>query len=105
MNDAPDDRLPPGLRWLKGLVITLAATMIAGLVILIGLLVTRLPPRTALPPLPESIVLPDGAVPEVFTRGRGWLGVVTEDGRLLVYDAGTGELRQEVRVETGAPAR
>lgn len=95
MNDAPDDRLPPGLRWLKGLVIALAATMIVGLIVLIGLVVTRLPgPRAALPPLPASIVLPDGAVAEAFTRGRDWLGVVTAD-TVLIYGL-DGTLRQSV---------
>jgi hypothetical protein len=96
------DRPPPELRYLKTLVTTLTVVMIAGLLTMIALFVTRLPGREALPPptLPEAITLPDGARPEAFTRGRGWLGVVTDDGRLLIYDAVTGALRQTVRVET-----
>lgn len=75
--------------------------MIAGLLTLIALFVTRLPGRNALPPLPAAITLPGGTTAEAFTRGRGWIGVVTQDGQFLIYDATTGALRQTVQVKTG----
>lgn len=74
--------------------------MIAGLLTMIALFVTRLPGGDALSPLPASITLPDGTRAEAFTRGRGWIGVVTGDDRLLIYDAATGALRQSVTVQT-----
>ena len=108
MGKAPKDgretgatRPPPELRYLKALVTVLTVTMIAGLLTMIALFVTRLPGRNALPPLPEEISLPDGTRAEAFARGRGWIGVVTDDDRLLIYDAETGALRQTVLVRTG----
>jgi hypothetical protein len=95
------DHPPPDVRFLKILVTVLTVTMIAGLLTLIALFVTRLPGRNVLPPLPKAITLPDGTTPEAFTRGRGWIGVVTKDGQFLIYDADTGALRQSVRVNIG----
>lgn len=102
--DGQGDRPPPELRYLKTLVTTLTVVMIAGLLTMIALFVTRLPgpgaPTAALPPLPETITLPEGARALSFTLGRGWIGVATDDDRLLIYDAETGALRQSVQIET-----
>ncbi len=75
--------------------------MIAGFILLIALLVTRFPGRIPAPPLPEAIVLPDGARATAFTQGPDWFAVVTEDGRILIFDRG-GTLRQSIAVESGA---
>lgn len=77
--------LPPGLRLLKALVIVLMVVMIAGLIAIVWLLVTRLGPPAALPALPEAVILPDGARPAAVTFARDWLVVVTEDGEILLY--------------------
>jgi hypothetical protein len=104
MQDAPEpaDGTAP-LKLLRWLVTVLTLVMIAGFVVLIALLVTRFP---AAPPaelaLPETLALPEGARPAAFTRGRGWVAIVTEDDRILIYDAETGALRQSVQV-TPAP--
>lgn len=101
MSDAPEDGLPPSLRFLKTLVTVLTAVMIGGVLVIIGLLVTTL--RAAPPPmtLPATIALPDGALPAAITQAQDWLGVVTTDGRMFVYDRASGALRQEIRI---APA-
>ncbi|TDK51747.1 DUF6476 family protein [Antarcticimicrobium luteum] len=94
-----DDATPePGnLRLLRLLVTTLTAVMIVGLVVVVGLLVTRLSNKT--PPLPETITLPGGAQALAVTMGPGWYAVVTDDQRILIFDATSGKLRQTVGIE------
>ncbi|GAB1480711.1 DUF6476 family protein [Paracoccaceae bacterium] len=100
MSDTPDaDRLPPSLRFLKALVIILMITMIAGLIAVVTLLVTRLPDPNAAPRLPEGLALPEGAVPAAVTLGTGWIAVVTEDDRILIFLTADGRLLQEVKVD------
>jgi len=95
----PDDAAPePGhLRLLRLLVTTLTAVMIVGVVVVVGLLVTRLSNDT--PPLPDTITLPGGAKTQAVTMGPGWYAVVTDDQRILIFDATSGELRQTVEIE------
>jgi hypothetical protein len=92
-----DASLPPSLRFLKWLVIALMVVMIAGVITITALLVTRLQP--AVSPLPASIDLPDDAFVTAVTAGPGWYAVVTQDSRILIYDATTGALRQTVTVD------
>lgn len=71
--------------------------MIAGVLLIIALIVIRfydLPP-----PLPDAISLPDGARALSFTQCPDWYAVVTDDGRILIYDRVTGGLRQTVILE------
>ncbi len=78
--------------------------MILGLLVIVGLLVTRFwsePAPPPLPALPDTITLPEGARATAFTQGEGWYAVVTDDGRILVYDRASGALRQIVTVEQG----
>ena len=89
--------LPPDLRFLKWLVTALAATMMVGLIALVAVFVTRFPGAAPLPALPPGVTLPEGAVAEAVTFGRGWVAVVAGD-RILIYDSATGALRQEVTV-------
>jgi hypothetical protein len=98
MDEMSPDGLPPGLRFLKALVIALAVTMILGVITIVALLVTRL---NAPPPLPDRITLPEGVKAEAVTVGREWYGVVTTDDRILIFDRLTGALRQTVSI---APA-
>lgn len=79
--------------------------MIAGFVVLIAVLVTRLPWQVPppLPSLPARIALPEGTLPLAVTAAPGWYAVVTRDGRILVFDAETGALRREVTLD-GEPA-
>ena len=60
MDKAPEDfeTLPPGLQWLKRLVIGLTGVMILGFLVLIAALVIRL--NAAPLPLPDRISLPEG---------------------------------------------
>jgi hypothetical protein len=97
MEDETSDGLPPGLRFLKWLVIVLAISMIVGVITIVALLVTRLQGGSALP-LPEAIVLPDGATAQAVTAGADWYAVVTTDNRILIFDRLTGDLRQEVAI-------
>ena len=94
-----DDAAPePGhLRLLRLLVTTLTVVMIVGVVVVVGLLVTRLTDDT--PPLPDQIALPDGAGALAVTMGPGWYAVVTDDQRILIFDATSGNLRQTVEIE------
>ena len=49
------------------------------------------------PLLPDQITLPDGAIPEAVTMGKGWIGVVTADNRLLIFTP-QGALQQEITI-------
>lgn len=63
----------------------LMVVMIAGLLTIVWLLVTRLGTPAPLPALPETVILPDGARPAAVTFARDWFVVVTEDGEILLY--------------------
>ena len=92
--------LPPSLRWLKWLVTGLTLTLILGVIAIVTLLVTRLPipANQEAVAFPDTLALPDGAVPEAITRGKGWTGVVTTDGRMFIFDA-AGALTKEVLIQ------
>jgi hypothetical protein len=96
MNEQSPDGLPPGLRFLKGLVIVLMITMIVGVITIVALLVTKMNGPI---PLPEEISLPDGAKAQAVTVGTDWVGVVTTDNRILIFDRLTGALRQELTLD------
>ncbi len=72
-------------------------TMIAGVITVVGLLVTRMPDGNAPIALPASLALPQGARPLAITQGPGWIGVVTQDNRLLIFGP-DGALRQEIAI-------
>jgi Flp pilus assembly protein protease CpaA len=97
--DAPDPALPPSLRFLKWLVILLTLTMIGGVITVVGLLVTRMPQafQSPAPTLPEGFILPEGAEAEAVTFGTGWIAVVTQDDRILIFGR-DGRLRQEIAI-------
>jgi Family of unknown function (DUF6476) len=99
MDKAPEDlaELPPGLRWLKRLVIGLTGVMILGFLVLIGALVIRLNADPL--PLPDRISLPDGVNALAFTQGTDWFAVVTDADTILIYDRATSTLRQTVQIE------
>ncbi|MFT6604940.1 MAG: hypothetical protein ACJA2X_000116 [Halocynthiibacter sp.] len=101
---AEDLREMAQLRFLRRLVTVLTAVMIGGLLVLIVLFVIRFPVmRSNSAPgalvLPSSIALPEGAKAEAITMGSDWIGVVTKDDRILIYDRASGALRQEIAVE------
>lgn len=82
----PSDPTPlPEIRFLKILVTALTATMIAGLVAIIALLVIRLPGKATLPDLPAAITLPAGARVQAITFARDYTVVVTQSGEVLLY--------------------
>lgn len=98
--DVPE---PSSLRKLRVLVTVLMWVMIVGMVSVVGLLVLRLsqpsPSAQALvPALPSEINLPDEARPLAVTAGAGWYAVVTEDDRILIFDASDGALLQDIPV-------
>ncbi|MEM8537947.1 MAG: DUF6476 family protein [Pseudomonadota bacterium] len=97
----PQTMDPKLVTYLRRLVTVLTTVMIVGLLVIVGLFVTRFSdmaqPNLA---LPEVIVLPDGATPTAYTRGEGWYAVVTEDSEILIFDAKTGELIQEILVKS-----
>ncbi len=94
---AQDVALPPSLRFLKWLVILLTLTMIFGVITVVGVLVTRMPQAfgTPAPALPEGFTLPEGTRAKAVTFGEGWIAVVTDDARILIFGK-DGDLRQEV---------
>ncbi len=85
-SEAPQD-LPPHLRYLKTLVTVLAATMILGLITVIGLLVIRLGPQSANPlaKLPAEIALPAGAKPSAVSYMSDRILVLTAQNQALLY--------------------
>lgn len=76
---------------------TLTVVMIGGLVVIISLLVIRL--QASETPLPAEIALPEGVKAEAVTLGSDWIAVVSQDNRILIFDRGTGDLRQEVQIK------
>lgn len=103
MQQAPvPEGLPPSLRFLKALVTVLTLTLIGGVITITALIVTRMPQAMgAGPVLPAEIALPEGATARAVTFGTGWIAVVTTDNRILILDAGTGALRQEMAILPG----
>lgn len=96
-NSEPDPEEPRSLKFLRRLVTLLTATMIAGVLVIIVLIVMRF--YDVPPPLPDRLTLPDGVGALAFTQGPDWYAVVTTDDRILIYDRVTGDLRQTVVVE------
>lgn len=102
MNDAPTPAgEPAGLKFLRILVTILTASMIAGLVAIIVLIVIRFPHVVNLgeADLPEAIILPDGTTATAFTQGEEWYAVVTANDEILIFDRATGQLIQRVEIE------
>ncbi len=104
MTETPLDEpeLPPSLRLLKRLVTVLTVTMILGVITVVGLLVTRMPHLNARPDLPPTLTLPGGATAAAVTMGTGWIGVVTTDNRLMIFDT-LGQLLQVVTIDLPSP--
>ena len=96
MSDTPDPALPPSLRFLRALVITLMITLIGGVIAMVFVLVTRLPGAATLPHLPDNLALPAGVQAQTVTFGPGWVGVVSTDGRFLLFRDTGGAPVQEV---------
>lgn len=90
--------MPPGLRFLKGLVIALTLTMIAGVITVVAVLVTRMPRMSATPLLPDALILPAGTTATAVTAGDGWFAVVTTDDRILIFDR-NGGMRREIPIQ------
>ncbi|GGG62585.1 hypothetical protein GCM10011415_06130 [Salipiger pallidus] len=89
---------PANLRFLRVLVTVLTAVMIAGLLTILAVIVIQF--RNARAPLPEVITLPSGATASAYTQGSDWYAVVTNDDRILIFDRASGDLRQEMQVQT-----
>lgn len=87
------------MRLLRRLVTTLMVVMIFGVLSLVALVVIRFAHDPA-PAIPAEITLPSGTESEAVTMGKGWVAVVTTDQRILIFDAKSGALRQEVTVSS-----
>lgn len=100
MNEAPEqhDDLPEpsNLRFLRLLVTVLTGVMIGGVILIIVLIVIRF--RDPGPQVPEDLALPPGVSAQAVTFGTGWVAVVTDDNRILIFDRVTGRMTQEVVV-------
>lgn len=73
--------------------------MIGGVITVVGLLVTRMPQTFGgLPEVPERLEMPEGAKARAVTFAGDMIAVVTEDGRILIFNA-EGRLRQEIALE------
>lgn len=104
MQDQPDPPPEPrALRQLRVMVTALTGVMIFGILAIVVLLALRLQRDDAsrLPPLPAVVALPEGTTVLAVTAGPGWYAVVTADDRILVYDAASGALRQDIAIDAG----
>jgi hypothetical protein len=105
MGDRTPDDLPEPrrLRQLRRLVTALTATLIAGVITVVALLVIRLAPVTSPPELPASLALPGGESARAVTFGTDWIAVVTADAagreRIRVLDRATGAARGVIEIE------
>ncbi len=82
---------------LRRLVTTLTVVMIGGIVLIVALLWMRLNAPPA-PAFPETLALPEGAVPLAVTRGDGFIAVVTEDRRIFILDPDGRSIVDEVTI-------
>jgi hypothetical protein len=71
--------------------------MLIGVVVVVGLLVTRLSSKG--PKLPETIILPNGTTATAFTQGDTWYAIVTSGDQILIYNRTDGQLRQTINLE------
>jgi hypothetical protein len=96
----PDDKTndPANLRFLKALVTVLTATMIGGLLVIIALIVIRFSGDPV--EFPDHLQLPQGATAQAFTRGAGWLAIVTDQDQIIIYDSATGTQRQVITIDS-----
>ncbi len=99
MDETPLPVEPENLRLLRRLVTILTGAMIVGVLVVVALLVIRLSDRA--PVLPTEIALPDGQTATAFTQGPDWYAVVTDAGKILIFDRLRGTLRQTIEI-TGA---
>ena len=77
--------------------------MIIGVITVVALLVTRMPGAVqASLPLPDKIILPDGAKAQAFTQASKWYAVVTTDDHILIYSRKTGALLQDIAINPAA---
>lgn len=74
----------------------LTAVMIAGILLILGLIWHRY--SNARAPLPEVITLPSGETATAFTQGPDWYAVVTAQDDILIFDRATGALRQRIAI-------
>lgn len=92
----PPDQPPPDVRLIKWLVLVLTSVMILGVIVIIGLLVTRLGMAPAPLALPESINLPTGSTAQAITFAPDWVLVLTQENEVLLFDPATGALRHQI---------
>ncbi len=96
---------PPRLRRLRRLVTLLTATLIVGVITIVGLLVIRLTTLPQISDLPAEINLPAGERASAVTLGSDWLAVVTVDRagreRIRVLDRTTGSERNVTEIAVG----
>ena len=69
--------------------------MIAGLITIVVLLVTRLPGAAVR--VPEALDMPEGATANAVTQAPGFWLVTTRDGRVLVFEP-DGSFQREIAV-------
>ncbi len=97
---------PPRLRQLRWLVNALTATLIVGVITIVGLLVIRLGATPPAPQLPAEVRLPAGETATAVTFGRGWVAVVSVDAggreRIRVLDAASGAERATLEIPPAA---
>lgn len=93
---------PPRLRLLRRMVLALTATLIAGVIAIVLLLVIRLQASPAPIAMPPEVRLPPGESARAVTLGSGWLAVVTADAngreRIRVFDRMNGAERAAVDI-------
>lgn len=84
------------------MVLALTATLIAGVIAIVVLLVIRLQAAPAPLALPAEVRLPAGESARAVTLGGDWLAVVTVDAvgqeRIRVLDRASGAERAEVEI-------
>lgn len=87
---------PANLRFLRLLVTVLTGVMIGGVILIIALIVIRF--RDPGPQVPEALALPPGVAAQAVTFGTGWVAIVTQDDRILIFDRVTGRMTQEIGI-------
>jgi hypothetical protein len=93
---------PPQIRLLRRLVTALTVVLMLGMIVIVGLMVWRLGPRTTTPSLPQEIALPAGERLTGYAQNPDWTVLITTDAvgtqRLHLLRPGSPDIRQTVTI-------
>lgn len=97
--DVPESKQ---IAWLRRLVLAMTVTMIAGVIVLVGLALSVFLKGGSEVSWPQDLAIPQGESVQAITRSTNWIAVVTKDAegreRIHILDQSGQERRQTVAI-------